>query len=93
MTETTTAHAAIGMSWKIRKILRGALGDDFAATNTGITPSRDAAWFWAVAGPDPWLKIKVEVWPEPEPGSATPEEETLIEGLEEALAYFRSRES
>jgi hypothetical protein len=40
MTDIDTAAAAIGMSWKVKEILRDALGGDFAVTNSGIGPAR-----------------------------------------------------
>lgn len=91
MTQLETAHAAVGLSWKIKKILRDALGDDFAESNSGITARPvNSAWFRAHAGPE--LLIDVRVTPA-DARPATAEEEVLVEVAVEAEAYFRSRES
>jgi hypothetical protein len=78
MTDIEAATATIGMLWKVKEILRDALGGDFAVTNSGIGP-RESAWFVGFAGPE--LVLRVQVVPHPV-HLATPEDEARIEGLE-----------
>jgi hypothetical protein len=78
MTDIETATAAIGMSWKVKEILRDALGGDFAVTNSGIGPC-ESVWFVGFAGPE--LVLRVQVVPYPV-HRATPEDEAIIDGLE-----------